>query len=92
MPNALDDLHRLISYQQAAVNHPPLQIYDHHHSNFSHSQFSSTNVQLLVPQSQSLTLSMIPGSVQAGFSDRMWEWNALTDHQAATKDYGTAFK
>lgn len=87
MPNAIDDLHRLISYQQVSVNQP--QLYHNNHPNYNHPSQFSTTVQP-VPQSQSLALSMLPGSVQAGFPDRMWEWNSITE--AASKDYGSAFK
>lgn len=87
MPNSIDDLHRLLSYQQASVNQP--QLYHNNQPNYNHPSQFSTTVQP-VPQSQSLTLSMLPGSVQAGFPDRMWEWNSITE--AASKDYGSAFK
>ncbi|KAK3031329.1 hypothetical protein RJ639_035235 [Escallonia herrerae] len=72
-PSSVDDLHRLINYQQASTNQN--QLYHNHHFP---SQFSST------------TLSTPPaGSLQANFSDRLWDWNSITE---ATKDYTNPFK
>ncbi|KAA8545380.1 hypothetical protein F0562_020164 [Nyssa sinensis] len=77
-PNAVDDLHRLVNYQQASINHQ--QQYHNHHQ-IHPSQFST-----LQPQSQSLALNTLPGSLQATFADRLWEWNSITE---ANKDHYT---
>ncbi|XP_059652137.1 NAC domain-containing protein 35 [Cornus florida] len=85
-PNSVDDLHRLVNYQQVSINHQQ-QYYQNQLQHLS-SQFSST----LQPQSQSmLALNPLPGSFQAvGFSDRLWDWNSVTD--ATNKDYTSPFK
>uniref|UniRef100_A0A5B7BDS6 NAC domain-containing protein n=1 Tax=Davidia involucrata TaxID=16924 RepID=A0A5B7BDS6_DAVIN len=81
-PNiGVDDLHRLVNYQQASINHDQQQ-YHNHHDQIHPSQFSTT----LQPQSQSLALNTLPGSLQAAFPDRLWEWTE------ANKDYNSPFK
>lgn len=95
LANSIDDLHRLISFQQASVNQHNQQMYhDVENPNIVNnpsSQFSSDVQPVVVPQSQSLTFSVLPGgSVQAGFPDRLWEWNSITG--AASKDYDLPFK
>ncbi|KAL6329252.1 hypothetical protein AAG906_014864 [Vitis piasezkii] len=82
-PHAVDDLHRLVNYQQASINQ---QQQYHNNPNQPSHQFST----LPVPQSsQSLALNTLPGSLQAAFSDRLWEWNPIPE---ASRDYNSPFK
>lgn len=81
-PNSVDDLHRLVNYQQ----------YHHHH----HPSLMSSTLQPPLPQTSSLSNTLAlnnvlpPGSLQAAFNDRLWDWNAMSDQ--ASKDYNNAFK
>lgn len=71
-PNGIDELHRLINYQQLSVTQqqqPEQQQYhNHQHTHFHH--FSNTNN--LQPQIGTLP---VPSPLQATFSDRLWEWS-----------------
>ncbi|CAK9177839.1 unnamed protein product [Ilex paraguariensis] len=80
--NGVDDLHRLISYQHASINHQ--QQYHNHPIQTQLSQFST-----LLPQPQSLSGNMLPGSNQTTFSDKLWDWSSITE---ASKDYNCPFK
>lgn len=94
-PNTLDDLHRLISFQQASVNQPH-QLFPNHNNpsnHFNSLQLPAAN-SLLPPiqQSQALTLAVLPpSSVPSTYSDRLWEWNSISE-ASASKDYGAPFK
>lgn len=73
--NGVDDLHRLVNFQQASINH------------YQTSEFSTFQPPI---QSQSSPVPPIlaapPSSVlQAGFSDRLWEWNSVSE--GINKDY-----
>lgn len=86
-PNTVDDLHRIISYQQASVNPPqppPPQLYHTFSSQFSTDLHSHSQ-----PQPQSLVLNNLDASIHATFPDRLWEWNPLNE---ASKDYTNPFK
>ncbi|XP_052204291.1 NAC domain-containing protein 35-like [Diospyros lotus] len=74
----VDDLHGLMNFQQVSINH-------HHQYNPS-GQFATSQ-----PQSESSApVHMEPSSLQvAGFSDRLWEWNSITE---GNKDYTSQFK
>ncbi|KDP32445.1 hypothetical protein JCGZ_13370 [Jatropha curcas] len=89
--NPVDDLHRLVNYQQACITHhnqqqqqqqqqPPYYTsHQHQHS----SQFSI----IAPPQSQvapALPLNMLPNQLPAAFSERLWEWNPITE---ANRDF-----
>ncbi|CAK9137426.1 unnamed protein product [Ilex paraguariensis] len=78
--NGVDDLHRLVSYQQDSINHQ--EQYHHVHP----SQFSN----LLAPP-QSLALNMMPAAHQATYSDQyyQWDWSSISE---TSKDYGSPFK
>ena len=81
--HAVDDLHRLVNFQQASMNQ---QQQYHNNPNQPSHQFST----LPVPQSsQALALNTLPGSLQAAFSDRLWEWNPIPE---ASRDYNSPFK
>lgn len=85
--HAVDDLHRLVNYQQASMNQQQ-QYHNNNNPNQPSHQFST----LAVPQSsQALALNTLPaGSLQAAFSDRLWEyWNPIPE---ASRDYNSPFK
>ncbi|XP_028127248.1 NAC domain-containing protein 35-like isoform X2 [Camellia sinensis] len=82
--NPVDDFHRLLNFQQSSIS----QYHTHHQ--YHASQFSTFQ-----PQSQSLPpFNMLPGPVSlpattaAAFSDRLWEWNSITE---GNKDYTSPF-
>ncbi|KAJ4846908.1 hypothetical protein Tsubulata_010301 [Turnera subulata] len=84
--NPVDDLHRLVNYQQACTNMLQQQPQYHHGHNYQHpvgpSQFPSN---MALP-SQPLPLNMLPGLLPSALSERLWEWNQINpDH--ATRDY-----
>ncbi|GAV77362.1 NAM domain-containing protein [Cephalotus follicularis] len=81
--NPVDDLHRLINYQQASFIQQQQYYNEHHHHP---PQFST-----LPPQSQPLALnsSTLPSSLPTTFSDRLWEWNPIPE---ANRDYTNPFK
>lgn len=88
-PNAVDDLHRLVSYQQATMNQHQYYITDYHHQ--QQQQQSELISTLQPPQSQSqavvaqqLSLNVQPGSLPTAFSDRLWEWNPIPE---ANREY-----
>ncbi|CDO97677.1 unnamed protein product [Coffea canephora] len=76
----LDDLHRLVNFQQASMSQHQQQ----YHNNPNHpSQFSSLQPQV----QQSLALNMLPGPLQAAFTDRLWDWNSINE---ASKDFNNS--
>ncbi|EOY26392.1 NAC domain - like 10 [Theobroma cacao] len=83
-PNVVDDLHRLVSYQHATMNQQQHYYSDHHHQQQQQSEFST-----LPPQSQQLSLNMLPSSLPMAFSDRLWEWNPIPE---ANREYNNPFK
>ncbi|KAK6159735.1 hypothetical protein DH2020_003116 [Rehmannia glutinosa] len=87
--HAIDDLHNLVnnySQQSALVNHDIIN----HQYNVPNllSQFSG------LPPQQGEAAPPInvaaPGTLQAAFSDRLWDWNAVNSE--ANKDYNNLFK
>ncbi|XVF86172.1 hypothetical protein PTKIN_Ptkin18bG0018700 [Pterospermum kingtungense] len=78
--NVVDDLHRLVSYQQATVNQHQYFITDYHHHQQQQQQQQS-EFSTLPPQSQAqqLSLNMLPNSLPTAFSDRLWEWNPIPE-------------
>lgn len=84
--NTIDDLHRLVNFQNASLSHHQQQ----YHNNPNHSsQLFSTLQAPPLPQSSSLALNMLPGSLQAAFTDRLWDWNSINE---ASKDFNSPFK
>lgn len=80
MNTTLDDLHRLVNFQQASMSQHQQQ----YHNNPSHpSQFSSLQPQVQQP----LALNMLPGPLQAAFTDRLWDWNSINE---ASKDFNNS--
>ncbi|KAM0014529.1 putative transcription factor NAM family [Helianthus debilis subsp. tardiflorus] len=92
-PNTVDDLHRIISYQQASVNNLAsqafhIQNYQHKHSN---NMVLQPQIQPQLQQQQSLlALNNLAGEVQVNFPDRLWEWNPMPGE--GSKDYTNPFK
>ncbi|KAM7481939.1 hypothetical protein LguiB_006522 [Lonicera macranthoides] len=71
-PNGIDELHRLINYQQVSITQQQeqQQYHNHNHQHTHFLQFSNTNN--LQPQIGTLPA---PSPLQATFSDRLWEWS-----------------
>ncbi|XP_076938237.1 uncharacterized protein LOC143606315 [Bidens hawaiensis] len=92
-PNTVDDLHRIINYQQASVNNVASQAF--HIQNYQH---KLSNNMLLQPQlqpqpqqqSSHLALNNLAGEDQVTFPDRLWEWNSMPGE--GSKDYTNPFK
>lgn len=80
-PNNIDDLHKLVN------------------TNYSSQQASLPNLENNVPNLLShfsplpppppVALDVVPGSFQAAFSDRLWDWNGIPE---ASKDFNNLFK
>ncbi|KAF8404006.1 hypothetical protein HHK36_008882 [Tetracentron sinense] len=78
--NAIDDLQRLVEYQQVYTQQQQQQ--HHHHYNYP------TQFLPLAPQLQPLALNTVPSSLPA-ISDKLWEWNPIPE---ANRDYTSPFK
>ncbi|CAI9294060.1 unnamed protein product [Lactuca saligna] len=105
-PTTVDDLHRILSYQQASVNNPSSQAF--HIQNYQH-KISNTFLpqpqpHQLPPQPQSqhqlqmqphsqglLALNNMAGEVHVTFPDRFWDWNPMPSCEGS-KDYTNSFK
>lgn len=72
----VDDLHRLVNYQQASSISQQQHYYNAHHHP---SQFSN-----FPPHSQPVALNPLPSVLPIGFSDRLWEWNPIAE---ANREY-----
>ncbi|KAH9750164.1 hypothetical protein WN944_005691 [Citrus x changshan-huyou] len=84
--NATDEFHRLLAYQQASMNHQQQYYnYQHHHQQQQH----HSHLPQLPPQSQPLSVNMLPSPLPAAFSDRLWEWNPIPE---ANREYNDPFK
>lgn len=83
---AIDELHRLVNYQQPADHHHhQQQYYTVHHQHQQTHQFSP-----LPPQVQQLGLNTLPASsLPTAFSDRLWEWNPIPEEN---RDFTNPFK
>ncbi|XP_071729780.1 uncharacterized protein [Rutidosis leptorrhynchoides] len=103
-PSNVDDLNRIISYQQACVNNPASQAF-HIQNNYQHKftsnllsqqpqlQLQSQQLQLqpqLQHQQALLALNNLAGEVQVTFPERLWEWNSMPSE--GSKDYTNPFK
>ncbi|XWS16628.1 hypothetical protein CRYUN_Cryun34aG0107000 [Craigia yunnanensis] len=84
--NVVDDLHRLVSYQQATMNQHQYYSTDHHHHHHEQQQQQQSEFSTLPPQSQvqQLSLNELPSSLPTAFSDRLWEWNPIPE---ANREY-----
>ncbi|KAK9030646.1 hypothetical protein V6N11_032063 [Hibiscus sabdariffa] len=98
----VDDLHRLVSFQQPTLNqqqyynpnhphphpHPHLNMHHHHHHHQQQPEFSTLPQQ---PQAQQLSLNVLPAALASptAFPDRLWEWNLIPE---ANKEYSNPFK
>ncbi|KAJ0592301.1 putative transcription factor NAM family [Helianthus annuus] len=92
-PNTVDDLQRIISYQQASVNNLASQAF--HIQNYQHKLSNNMvlqpQIQPQLQQQQSLlALNNLAGEVQVNFPDRLWEWNPMPGE--GSKDYTNPFK
>ena len=86
--NVGDDLHRLVSYQQAIMNQQQYYSTDHHHHQQQQQQQQS-EFSTLPSQSQQLSLSVLPNSLPTTFSERLWDWNPIPE---ANREYNNPFK
>ncbi|CAL8998291.1 unnamed protein product [Prunus brigantina] len=103
--NAIDDLHRLLTYQhvqqQAAaasshhqqqhVHHHAVQYYDdaHHHPQ-PNNLFSTFPAAAPHVQSAIPPQQLAPNALPTAFSDRLWDWNPISEPNRA--DYNNPFK
>ncbi|GAB4847424.1 hypothetical protein Ancab_026481 [Ancistrocladus abbreviatus] len=102
-PSNLDDLHRLVTYQQACMmgqQNPPAPPQQQFQGVTSHASISPsaplyTN---LLSQSQSTSLGLNASAVPCGsslapvaaqFSDRLWEWSSMPE---PNRDFNNPFK
>ncbi|MBA0724562.1 hypothetical protein Golax_021245, partial [Gossypium laxum] len=82
--NVVDDLHRLVSYQQVALNQQQYYNTNHPHPHQQQHQPQS-EFSTLPPQSQAqpqqLSLNVLPSAIPSptAFSDRLWEWNPIPE-------------
>ncbi|KAE8705085.1 NAC domain-containing protein 72 [Hibiscus syriacus] len=97
-PNVVvvDDLHRLVSFQQHTLNqqqyynpnHPHLHLQNHEQQQQQQPEFST-----LPPQSQAqqLSLNVLPATEPSptAFLGRLWEWNPIPE---ANREYNNPFK
>ncbi|XP_031284720.1 NAC domain-containing protein 35-like isoform X2 [Pistacia vera] len=84
---ALDEFHRLLTYQQASINQQQQQQQPY---NFNHhSQFSSLQPHQV--QAAPLGLNTLTASLPTAalISDRLWEWNPIPE---ANREYSDPFK
>ncbi|KAL6964521.1 hypothetical protein U1Q18_035571 [Sarracenia purpurea var. burkii] len=81
LQNPVDDLHRLISFQQASSI---IQQQQYHLNHLYHPSSSSSSSPASQPHAPSHSLlppplNSLPGSLQAAFSDRFLEWNSVME-------------
>ncbi|KAK8331455.1 hypothetical protein V6Z12_A10G075400 [Gossypium hirsutum] len=92
--NVVDDLHRLVSYQQVALNQQQYYNTNHPHPHQQQHQPQS-EFSTLPPQSQAqpqqLSLNVLPSALPSptAFSDRLWEWNPIPE---PNREYNNPFK
>ncbi|KAK8274683.1 hypothetical protein V6Z11_D10G089700 [Gossypium hirsutum] len=92
--NVVDDLHRLVSYQQVALNQQQYYNTNHPHPHQQQHQPQS-EFSTLPPQSQAqpqqLSLNVLPSAIPSptAFSDRLWEWNPIPE---PNREYNNPFK
>ncbi|MBA0869883.1 hypothetical protein Goshw_004651 [Gossypium schwendimanii] len=92
--NVVDDLHRLVSYQQVALNQQQYYNTNHPHPHQQQHQPQS-EFSTLPPQSQAqpqqLSLNVLPSAIPSptAFSDRLWEWNPIPE---PSREYNNPFK
>ncbi|KAL3620753.1 hypothetical protein CASFOL_035665 [Castilleja foliolosa] len=80
---AIDDLHKLVnnySQQGVTISHE-----NHHHQYNSGPNLLSQFSALPPP----VAADVVPGTLQAAVSDRLWDWNAVSE---ANKDFTNLFK
>lgn len=89
-PNTVDDLQRIINYQQASVNINPSSLQGFNIQNYQQKVSNNLILQppqvLLQPQSQhQQALLNMQGEGQVSYADRLWEWNQMPNE--GNKDY-----
>ncbi|GMI93935.1 NAC domain containing protein 35, Arabidopsis NAC domain containing protein 34 [Hibiscus trionum] len=92
-PNVVvDDLHRLVSFQQPTLNQQQYFNPNHPHLHL-HQQQQQPEFSTLAPQAQAqqLSLNVLPAALSSptAFPDRLWEWNLIPE---ANKEYNNPFK
>ncbi|TYG97953.1 hypothetical protein ES288_A10G079200v1 [Gossypium darwinii] len=91
--NVVDDLHRLVSYQQVALNQQQYYNTNHPHPHPHQQQHQpQSEFSTLPPQSQAqLSLNVLPSALPSptAFSDRLWEWNPIPE---PNREYNNPFK
>ncbi|KAJ9141262.1 hypothetical protein P3X46_031815 [Hevea brasiliensis] len=80
--NPVDDLHRLVNYQQACISHQQQQQQQQQY--YTHHQQQPSQFSIMAQQSQPLALNVLPNSLPTAFSDRLWEWNPMPE---ANREY-----
>ncbi|KAJ6932544.1 NAC domain-containing protein 35-like [Populus alba x Populus x berolinensis] len=86
----VDDLHRLLNYQQASINHHHQQQQQQQFYLLQQPQHQSSQLSSMTPQtSQQLPLNMLPDLLPPTFPDRLWEWNQMPE---ANRDFNNPFK
>ncbi|KAE8662931.1 NAC domain-containing protein 55 [Hibiscus syriacus] len=93
-PNVVvDDLHRLVSFQQPALNQQQYYTTNQPHPHLHHHQQQQPEFSTLPPQSQAhqLSLNVLPAALPSptAFSDRQWEWNPIPE---VNREYNNPFK
>lgn len=86
--NAVDDLHKLVHYQQASsmIGQQQQHYYNVHHHPY---QLPSLLPQSSQPLSLNTLPNTLPNMLPAAFSDRLWEWNPIPE---ANREYTNPFK
>lgn len=91
----IDDLHRLVmNFNYSQQQYPSLPNHDHTiHPNMINAPHNlASHFPTLQPQPQPQPqppLNLVPASFPAAFSDRLWEWNTISE---ANKDFTNPFK
>lgn len=96
--HVVDDLHRLVNYQQAhaSIMSQQQHYYNAHHHHHHHHPTQFSGLPVPVPphshsqSQQPLPLSTLPNVLPTAFSDRLWDWNPIPE--ASNRDYTNPFK
>lgn len=86
----IDDLHRLVNYQQPTNDHHhQQQQYYNEHQHHHQTQQHYTPLPPPPEAQQQLGLNTLPNSLPTAFSDRLWEWNPIPE---GNREYPNPFK
>ncbi|OAY32041.1 NAC domain-containing protein 35 [Manihot esculenta] len=83
--NQVDDLHRLVNYQQACRSNQQQQQRLQHYTQHHHQQPSPFSV--MAPQSQTLPFNVLTNSLPTAFQERLWDWNQMPEEN---KEYNAS--